>query len=316
MESSSIERESMSGYSPSEFSISLQDNMIPVAQVKNIKSETNLKRPQFLAEMLLHERELDAKTHRRTLSCSGHFAPSGHLSSFETRKLLKTPNVSVERAPRFKCFEVGSGPGPKFFDGQARQPELALQDIQYLKSSRNATKTMRLLKNEISKEALKIPEQEKISFLTKVANGDFGLNPSTPKNRKLGFKAEDSKSPMHNSLLKKSPQILKCFESPENIDGTANDTICFADSMQVIQTKDGHKKVSCKSPKKVYVKRGALRSLLRNSNIINNDKTTIRMVTASYMTTGLGCNMIGKADLLAKLQLGELKNFNNNCFAW
>jgi hypothetical protein len=316
MESSSIERESMSGYSPSEFSISLQDYMIPAAQVKNIKSETKFERPLLLAEMSLDDRELAGKTLRRKLSCSDNFAPSGHLSSFETRKSLKLPNVSVERAPRFKCFEVGSGPGPKFFDGQARQGELALQDIQYLKSSRNATKTMRLLRNKIRKEALKNPKQEKISFLTKVANGDFGVNPSTPKNRKFGFKAEDCASPVHNSLLKKSSEILNNFESPENIDGTASDTICFADSMRGIQTTDGQKKVSCKSPKKVYVKRGGLRSLLRNSNMINNEKTTIRMVTANSMTTGLGCNMIGKADLLAKLQLGELKVFNNNSFAW
>jgi hypothetical protein len=316
MESSSIERESMSGYSPSEFSFSLKDNMIPAAQVKIIKSETTFERPLLLAEMSLDDRELAGKTLRRKVSCSDHFAPSGHLSSFETRKLLKLPNVSVENAPRFKCFEVGSGPGPKFLDGQARQGELALQDFQYLKSSRNATKTMRLLKNEISKEALKNPKQEKISFLTKVANGDFGVNPSTPKNRKLGFKAEDCASPVHNSLLKKSSEILKCFESPENTDGTANDSICFADSMRGIQTTDGQKKVSCKSPKKVHVKRGGLRSLLRNSNMINNEKTTIRMVTANSMTTGLGCNMIGKADLLAKLQLGELKVFNSNSFAW
>jgi hypothetical protein len=175
---------------------------------------------------------------------------------------------------------------------------------------------MKLLKNEISKEALKNPEQEKISFLTKVSNGDFGVNPSTPKNRRLGFKAEDCASPMHNSLLKKSSEIFKCFESPENIDASANDTICFADSMRGIQTKVGQTKVACKSPKKVCVKRKALRSLFRKSNMINNEKTTIKMLTANSMTTGLGCDMIGKTDLLAKLQLGELKVFNNTSFGW
>jgi hypothetical protein len=116
IESSSIERQSKSGYSPSEFSISLQVNMIPVAQVKNIKSETNFKRAQ-LADMSVDDRDFGRKTLRRWLSCSDNFAPSGHLSSDETPKLLQLQTADAKRARRFACFKIGSGPGTKFSDG-------------------------------------------------------------------------------------------------------------------------------------------------------------------------------------------------------
>ena len=175
---------------------------------------------------------------------------------------------------------------------------------------------MRVLKNEITKEALMSPKQKKISFLSQVANKDFGVNLLTAKSRKFGFKAEDCASPVHNSLLKKNSEIFNNFESPENIEATANDTICFADSIRCIGTKSSQMKVAGNPPKKVCVKSKLRRSRFGKINMVNTEKTTIRMLTANSMTMGIGCNMIGKTDLLAKLQLGELKVFNNTSFGW
>jgi hypothetical protein len=119
IESCSMEGDSEGGYSPSDFSFSLPNNMIPAVQVKNVKSETNFERPQ-LAHMSPDDRENVIKTFRKTLSCSDNFACSGNLERVETPGVVQLLAVNDKKARRFACFKIGSGLAPKFLAGQAR----------------------------------------------------------------------------------------------------------------------------------------------------------------------------------------------------
>jgi hypothetical protein len=217
-ESSSIDYESIEGYSASNFSVESPSEVMPIVEIPDMNSETRCEKGPLETNTLGFITN-SCPLFKGSSGRSSNFAPCWReLSRFKPLAVVPEAIPAFKLVRRFACFKIRTGTQGKF---TPRSQDLALNNIQYPKNVLHQAQKLRKLKTIHIKEALQAPIPKRIRFSTHFASKNFFVEP----------RDEQQVDPPLNE------SFFQTQNSPENVLDQSNLTACFADSIRSIKIK-------------------------------------------------------------------------------